>query len=153
MRAIFREREKVFKKYFRRFLFRDAPEFIRCLKGKGYVLALVTGTPALEIQRILPKKLLECFSVVVAGDKIKKGKPYPEPYLAAAKQLGVKPSKCVVIENAPFGITAAKRAGMWCIAITTSLPEEYLKQADMVVDRLSDIAGIIERTCPAQRAG
>lgn len=153
LRAIFKVRKEVFAKYFRRFLFRGAPEFIRCLKDKGYVLALVTGTNTREIQRILPKNLLACFSVVVAGDKVKKGKPHPEPYLTAARRLGVKPSECVVIENAPNGITSAKRAGMWCVAITTSLPKEYLNQADMVVNELSDIANIIDKACPVRSAG
>ncbi len=149
LRQIFAAREKVFKKYFKRYLFKGAPEFIRCLKDKGYVLALVTGTNEQEIQRILPKRVLACFSVVVAGDKVKKGKPHPEPYMTAAAKLGVPPSKCVVIENAPHGITSAKRAGMYCIAITTSLPKEYLKRADKVVRELYDIE--IESACSVKR--
>ena len=78
---------------------------------------------------------------------MKRGKPHPEPYLKCAKSIGLKPFQCVVIENAPFGIESAKKAGMFCIALTTSLPKAYLKEADIVADNLSDIAGIIEGAC------
>ena len=84
---------------------------------------------------------------MVCGDHVKKGKPHPEPYLRAAKILDLRPQECTVIENAPYGIESAKRAGMFCIALTTSLPQAYLKKADMIVDRLEDITGIIEKTC------
>jgi len=84
---------------------------------------------------------------VVTGDSVKKGKPHPEPYLKAASVLGLRPKQCLVVENAPFGIASAKKAGMFCIAITTSLPRDYLKQADIIVDRLEDITGIIEKSC------
>jgi beta-phosphoglucomutase len=78
---------------------------------------------------------------------VKRGKPHPEPYIKCAKLLGLKPSECVVIENAPFGIESAKKAGMFCIALTTSLPKAYLRKADIIADNLIDIAGIIEGTC------
>jgi beta-phosphoglucomutase len=77
------------------------------------------------------------------------GKPHPEPYLKAAKALGVKPSECAVIENAPYGVASAKKAGMFCIAITSSLPKEYLKRADVVVDSLAEARIFIDRTCAA----
>ena len=78
---------------------------------------------------------------------VKKGKPHPEPYLKAAEALSLKPAQCLVVENAPFGIESAKRAGMFCVAVATSLPKEYLKGADTVVDELSQITGIIEKSC------
>ena len=70
---------------------------------------------------------------------IKRGKPYPDSYLTAAKQLEVKPKECVVIENAPYGIKAAKAAKMFCVAVTTSLPKQYLKQADIICKKISEI--------------
>jgi beta-phosphoglucomutase-like phosphatase (HAD superfamily) len=51
------------------------------------------------------------------------------------------------VENAPFGIQSAKRAGMFCIAVATSLPKEYLKEADLVANEPSEIMGIIDKTC------
>ncbi len=147
MRKIFSRRQEIFKKSFKRFIFHGAPELLRCLKKKGYRLALVSGTPLDEIDRILPKRLRALFHAIVSGDSVRQGKPHPEPYLKAARVLGVKPSTCVVIENAPYGITSAKRAGMHCIAVTTSLPASYLQEADAVIDSLREIPAFINKSC------
>jgi len=61
--------------------------------------------------------------------------------------MGLKPRQCLVVENAPFGIASAKKAGMFCVALTTSLPKEYLSKADIVADKLSDIFGFVESSC------
>lgn len=140
---IFSFRQKIFKKYFRRFIFKDAECVLRIMKQRGYLLALVTGTPDYEVERILPQKLYRIFDNIVAGNNVKKGKPHPEPYLKAAKMLKVNPNECVVVENAPYGIESAKRAGMYCVAVSTSLPKEFLKKADLVVSRLREIVQFI----------
>jgi beta-phosphoglucomutase len=147
LNKIFLRRQKIFKENFKRFIFSGVYEFLICLKDKGYILSLVTGTPNDEVKRILPKRIYNLFNGLVCGDHVKKGKPHPEPYLRAAKLLDLRPQECAVIENAPYGIESAKKAGMFCIALTTSLPQAYLKKADMIVDRLEDITGIIEKTC------
>jgi len=139
LKTIFIQRQKIFRRYFKCFIFKGAAAFLRCLKNRGYSLGLVTGTPMVELNRILPINIKGLFDVIVAGDSVKKGKPHPEPYLKAAAALGFGPRQCLVVENAPFGIESAKRAGMSCVAVTTSLPKEYLKQADVIVDRLEDI--------------
>ncbi|MFA6282153.1 MAG: HAD family phosphatase [Candidatus Omnitrophota bacterium] len=136
---VFVLRQKIFKKYFKRFIFNGAQGLLSCLKKGGYRIALVTGTPDYEVKRILPRKLHKCFEVIVAGNMVKKGKPHPEPYLKAAKLLKVKPAMCAVIENAPFGIESAKRAGMYCIAVSTSLPKEFLSKADAIVSDIREI--------------
>jgi beta-phosphoglucomutase len=146
LKQIFLLRQKIFRKYFKRLLFKGAEEFLNCLKEK-YRLGLVTGTPTVELNRILPKRVKRLFESIVAGDHVKKGKPHPAPYLQAAKNLGVLPRECMVVENAPYGIESAKRAGMFCVAVTTSLPKEYLKKADIVVENLEEISGIIDRGC------
>ena len=145
MKKIFIKRQKIFKKYFCRSIFKGAEESLNCFKEEGYLLALVTGTPIQEVHKILPLKILSMFKVVVAGNQVKRGKPHPEPYLKASRLLGLIPSQCLVVENAPLGIKSAKRAGMFCIAVTTSLPREYLKEADMVVEKLSDVDSIISK--------
>lgn len=147
LEKIFSLRQRIFKKYFKRTIFKGVDKFLVCLKKKGYLLGLVTGTPKKEIEKILPKKIKSLFDCIVAGDKVKRGKPHPEPYLRAAESLKVNPKECVVIENGPLGIRSAKRAGMFCIALNTSLPEDYLKEADIILDELEDIIKIIERAC------
>ncbi len=147
VKRIFRTRSRVFKKFFKPSIFEGAEDFIRCLKNGGYRIALVTGTPVNEVKKILPKRILSMFSAVVGGDMLKRGKPFPDPYLRAAKLLTVRPQECCVVENAPLGIRAAKSAGMFCFAVTTSLPRQYLTKADMIVDRLDDIFTKISKQC------
>jgi len=144
---IFTERQKIFRRYFKRSIFPGTKEFLECLKTRGYLLGLVSGTPIDEISHILPFSIKALFNTIIGGDNVRKGKPHPEPYLKAASSLGLLPEECVVIENAPNGIISAKRAGMYCVAVSTSLPKEYLKEADAIADSLEDISGIIDKTC------
>jgi beta-phosphoglucomutase len=129
-----KEREELLKKYFKRYIFEGIYKFIKSLKSKDFLVGIVTGSYYREAERILPKELFDLFDTIVAGDSIEKGKPDPEPYLKAANNLKIEPTNCLVVENAPYGIKAAKAAGMACFAIATSLPKEYLLQADKVFE-------------------
>lgn len=129
-KAILAAKERLFKKIVKVRFVRGSRAFVRTLKKKGFCLALVTGTSRQEAQRILPVSLLRLFDVTVTGDEVRQGKPHPEPFLKALRLLGVPAKESVVIENAPFGITAAKRAGIFCVALETSLPKAYLGEAD-----------------------
>ncbi|MDZ4699036.1 MAG: HAD-IA family hydrolase [Rhodothermales bacterium] len=77
---------------------------------------------------------------LVTVDDVKNGKPAPDPYLLAAEKLGLAPEHCIVIEDAPAGIRAAKTAGARVIAVTTTNQVSALGEADYVVGRLVDIA-------------
>jgi sugar-phosphatase len=79
-------------------------------------------------------------AVMICADEIMRGKPDPEGYLAAAARLGFSPADCVVIEDAPPGIEAAKAAGMRAIAIATTYPPDRLVGADVIVARLADLS-------------
>jgi beta-phosphoglucomutase len=93
---------------------------------------LVTGSLRRSVEFMLKDSILSFFDVIVTVNDIQKGKPHPEPYLNAMKQLNLAPDKTLVIENAPLGIISAKEAGADCYAIETSLDSTYLKDADMV---------------------
>ena len=134
---VLKVRDKLYKKYFKVHLFSDIEFVLNKLKEKGFLLAIVTGSNREKVKSMLPKKIISKFDVIIAADMIKRGKPHPDSYLTAAKQLNVKPSQCIVIENAPYGIKAAKAAKMFCVAVTTSLPEQYLKQADIICKKIS----------------
>jgi sugar-phosphatase len=69
---------------------------------------------------------------LVTVDDVSRGKPDPEPYLAGAARLGFEPGRCVVLEDAPSGIAAARAAGMRVAAVTTTHAEDEL-DADLVV--------------------
>jgi beta-phosphoglucomutase-like phosphatase (HAD superfamily) len=81
----------------------------------------------------------ERFGAVVAREDCRRGKPDPEPYLRAAGLLGLLPRRCIVVEDAPGGVRAAKAAGMLCVAVTHSCPREQLVEADLVVDDLATL--------------
>ncbi|WP_198663529.1 HAD-IA family hydrolase [Jiangella endophytica] len=74
---------------------------------------------------------LEPPDVVVTADDVLRGKPHPEPYLLGAQRLGVEPTRCVVIEDAPSGITAARAAGMAVVGIVSTHEARQL-EADLV---------------------
>jgi len=83
---------------------------------------------------------LEWFDVVVTGDDVERKKPDPQIYRRTAERLGVPPERCVVFEDAPAGVQAAKAAGMACVAVTTSAPAEELQAADVVVESLAEVS-------------
>ncbi|MFF5983482.1 HAD-IA family hydrolase [Streptomyces olindensis] len=89
----------------------------------------------LDAVGILPKTL-------VAADDITRGKPDPEPYLLAARTLGVDPAHCVVFEDAPAGLAAGRAAGMTTVALTTTHQAHEL-HADLVVEDLSALSALV----------
>ncbi|MBC2903504.1 HAD family hydrolase [Streptomyces cupreus] len=89
----------------------------------------------LDAVGILPKTL-------IAADDITRGKPDPEPYLLAARQLGVDPARCVVFEDAPAGLQAGRAAGMTTVALATTHQAHEL-DADLVVKDLSALSALV----------
>lgn len=75
----------------------------------------------------------------ITGSDVTHKKPHPELFLTAAARIGIDPKDCIVIEDAPDGIAAAKAAGCTCIAVTNSAPAEKLSQADRIVTSLEEI--------------
>ncbi len=84
--------------------------------------------------------VLEMFSAIVTADDIEIGKPHPEGYLQASAALQVDPGRCVAFEDSPAGLSAAKAAGMYCVAVTTTHPPTELSAADQVVTNLSEVS-------------
>ena len=114
---------------------------LRLLRERGFKLALVSSTPHGNIDLILGSLGLEgAFDAIVGEEDVTRGKPDPEGFLLAAKRLGVPPAECVVIEDAPAGVEAAKRGGMRCVGISRGRSREALAEADLVVEGLEDPA-------------
>ena len=76
----------------------------------------------------------------VCGDDVTRKKPDPELFVTAAERLGLPPEACVVVEDAPDGVEAARAAGMKCIAVTNSFAREMLSRADLVVASLTEVS-------------
>ncbi len=106
----------------------------------GYRIAIATGSMRDEAEMALRAHgIRDRFAVVITREDCTEGKPHPEPFLRAAQGLGLRPEQCVVIEDTPGGVQAAKAAGMRCVAVTHSCPAWRLAAADLVVDDLRDV--------------
>jgi len=120
-----------------------AAKLVRRSRDRGRRTALVTSTPRANIDFVLEQVGLRgAFDTIVAAEDVSRGKPDPEGFLLAARRLGVAPERCLVIEDAPGGVEAARRAGMHSLAVTTTRPREDLTAADAVVDSLNDAAAL-----------
>jgi HAD superfamily hydrolase (TIGR01509 family) len=103
-------------------------------------LGIATGALRAEVLEILGTAgVLACFAAVVAADDVSASKPDPEPYLAAAAKLGLRPADCAAIEDSRWGVASARDAGMRTIGITTTSPRALLVDADLVVERVDEI--------------
>jgi beta-phosphoglucomutase family hydrolase len=117
-----------------------ALELLRLLEKEGFSMAIASSTPAENIELVTGTLgIAGCFQVVVNGHEVTEGKPDPQVFLLAAKRLGVKPENCLVIEDAVAGVTAAKRAGMACLAVTNTHSRQKLEGADLIVDLLEKV--------------
>lgn len=105
----------------------------------GTRCAVVTsGTRAIADARLRAAGLAPP-EVLVTADDVRRGKPDPEPYLLAARRLGVAPGRCLVLEDAPAGIAAARAAGCSVLGVLGTVPAAELARADLVVDGLDRI--------------
>ncbi|WP_439183202.1 HAD family hydrolase [Carboxylicivirga taeanensis] len=105
-------------------------ELIKFLKKQNIKVFVVTGSR----QPLLVDKLKEHFGIeashIISGADVTNGKPHPEPYLKAWERSTLKKEACVVIENAPLGVEAAKAVGLYTIAVNTGkLNDSVLRDA------------------------
>ena len=117
-----------------------AIELIRDLKKKNAKLAIGSSGPAENVELLLTTlRIKKYFDIVITAEDVENGKPAPDVFLIAASRLNLEPENCIVIEDAPVGIEAAKRAGMKSIGLTTTHKKEELHQADIIVKDLTFI--------------
>jgi beta-phosphoglucomutase len=100
------------------------------LSASGWRQAIASAAPRLNIDTILDAlRLAGRFEAIVSAEDVQRGKPDPQVFLTAAGRLGVPPSQCIVVEDAPAGIEGAHRAGMRAIGLLTT-------HADLTADRV-----------------
>jgi beta-phosphoglucomutase family hydrolase len=110
------------------------------IKKGNFKLALASSAPKENIDLVNSELNLErYFDYIISGRDVAESKPSPQIYLLAAEKLGAEPKDCVVIEDSPFGVKAAKAAGMKCLAVTNTHSAEELHEADRVADSLENI--------------
>jgi beta-phosphoglucomutase len=107
------------------------------LREEGWLQAVASSAPRQNLDAIIAALGLEkYFSAVASAEDVTEGKPDPQVFLAAASKLGVPPHACVVVEDAPAGTEAARRAGMRSVGVLTSHAE---LSADIVVRTLEEL--------------
>ena len=140
--TIANEKEESFRRRVRQNLkpFPGVVDLMKSLHMNGFRMALASSAPIENIELIIRGLgINDCFQSIVSGKDVILGKPDPQTFLLAAKKLGVKPKNCIVIEDAIAGVTAAKRAGMRCIAVANTNPKKNLVEADLIVDTLETV--------------
>ncbi len=117
-------------------------ELLSTLNNNNIPVALASSSPASWINIMLQRfSLRESFRVVVSADELAgEGKPSPAIYLLTAKRLGVRPDRCIAIEDSKNGVLSAKKAEMFCIGFRNGFNDEQdLSRADMVIHRFAEL--------------
>ena len=129
--------------------------FVHAARAAGFKLACATAGDAANIAFAMRNLAMEgFFDAVAGGHEVARGKPAPDIFLLAAQRLGADPADCIVFEDAPFGIEAARRAAMCAVAVTTSATTAELA-GPHVIASIADYRGIsatdIAASAAAQR--
>ncbi|WP_018289828.1 HAD family phosphatase [Verrucomicrobium sp. 3C] len=118
-------------------LYPGALALCRSLAEGSIPAAIASSTARANIELILDQwNMRRLFRTVVAAEEVRRGKPDPEVFCLAAKEVGFPPEECIVFEDAPAGVEAGKRAGMRVIAVTTTNPADALQKADRTLSSL-----------------
>jgi HAD superfamily hydrolase (TIGR01509 family) len=122
-------------------------ERILQLQQAGWLQAIASAAPGENVVAIMSAlKLDSVMTTFVSAEDVQRGKPDPEVFLRAAERLGVEPAHCIVVEDAPAGVEAARRAKMRVIAVGpnhATLPADYAAQtlADLPADVFEQLYG------------
>lgn len=128
---------------------RGATKLVRSLPLASWAV-VTSGTTTVAQPRLAAVGIPEPPVLITAND-IVRGKPDPEGYLAAAGRLGAPAHRCIVIEDSPAGLAAARAAGMKTIGVTTTFPAESLAPVDALVSSLEAVR--LERVDEAAGSG
>lgn len=118
----------------------DVDKVLQYLRSQGVQCWVVTGSGQRDLINALNKTFDNVFTGIISSFDVKKGKPDPEPYLKAWERSGFKKEECLVVENAPLGVRAAKAAGLFTCAVNTGiLPDSELEaeHADKVFPNMA----------------
>ena len=120
-----------------------ARELMAALHAAGYRQAIGSSAPPENLRLIVDLLAIAPYlAAVISGERVARGKPAPDIFLAAAETLGIPPERCVVIEDAPAGVAAAHAGGMRCLAVRRAGQADApgLDAAERVVDALTQVS-------------
>jgi HAD superfamily hydrolase (TIGR01509 family) len=110
------------------------------MERDDFLVGIATSSTREKSEAVLTSAQIPYTQMVyVTGSDVKNKKPDPELFLTAAERLGLDPAHCVVIEDAPDGVAAAKAAGCRCVAVTNSTAPGKLAEADLIVSSLEEV--------------
>jgi beta-phosphoglucomutase len=107
--------------------------YLQKVQRQGCRIALATMSYCKQVRRVLDVLgLADAFDIVASRDDVENGKPDPEIYLLVARELGVPPADCLVIEDSPAGVKAALAAGMNVVAVSTPFTRQRLHESGLL---------------------
>ncbi|MCM1166065.1 MAG: HAD family phosphatase [Lachnospiraceae bacterium] len=127
---------------------RGARELLGFLNGRGIPAAIATATDLERTRDYLTRVgIFGCFDRIVCATMVEEGKPKPDIYIYAARELGLEPRECMALEDSPNGVRSAAAAGCVTVMVPDLTPPdgELLRLAYACVGSLEDVAGLIER--------
>ncbi len=120
---ISQRKKQIFKEIQNTQLIDGVNDLLKELNECNCLKAIVTGAAKNEIETTIDKLIgLKNFDIVISGDDIDEGKPHSTPFVKALQKMNLKPSECIVVENAPLGVEAANKAGIKCIITLNNTP-------------------------------
>ena len=117
--------------------------YLQQARAAGFRLAICTASTPKNMQLAFDKFGLDTWvdTITSPADGLR-GKPHPDIFLEAGRRLGIAPEHCVVFEDAPLGVEAARRAGMPAVALTTTLPAAAFASFDNLLAVVADFDGL-----------
>lgn len=122
----------------------EAVDLLRELTDRNIACDIVTGSIRSNLEAVLSPEEFALFRYIYTPTEYGKGKPAPDPYATALSRSGLSAAECMAFENAPLGIKSAKASGLKTVAITTTLPPQYLSEADYVIHNFADFIPLLD---------
>ena len=118
---------------------------IERIRELGYKVGLVSSTRSLHILYALDRiRMAHLFDFIITGDMVRNSKPSPEPYLKGLSFSGCKADECIVVEDSPAGVKAAKAAGIFTIGFKAASIRLDTSEADIEIGSYKELEGYLE---------
>ena len=116
-------------------------ELVNACRSAGLLVAVASSADEIKVRANLEKigLPLKFWNAVITGEAVVNKKPSPDIFLTAAERLGVRPTECVIVEDAVNGVQAAHAAGMRCVAVAQTFPPSRLAEADVIRNNIADV--------------
>lgn len=122
-------KDRLFSKLYKPEFYPGVNELLNSSRIASSRIALVTAARKERIEKMFSKEFLSHFDIIISRESTVRGKPFPEPYQAAAVGLDLPLKDIIAVENAPLGVKSARAAGLKCVGIASTLEPSILTEA------------------------